>query len=75
VTLEENGFKGRVEVYNDPSLALGDFKSGSYALLLLEIAMPRMDGFTLYEKIRKIDRNIKEQNTEIDIVTTQRQNE
>jgi CheY-like chemotaxis protein len=43
--------------------------SGSYALLLLEIAMPRMDGFTLYEKIRKIDRNIKEQNTEIDIVT------
>src|SRR3989442_13481156 len=40
-------------------LALGDFETGSYVLLLLDIAMPRMDGFTLYEKIRKIDCKIK----------------
>jgi CheY-like chemotaxis protein len=59
VALEENGSKGRVEAYNDPSLALADFESGSYVLLLLDMAMPRMDGFTLYEKIRKIDSKIK----------------
>jgi len=40
-------------------LALGDFETGSYVLLLLDIAMPRMDGFTLYEKIRKIDSKIR----------------
>ena len=31
----------------------------SYAVLLLEISMPRMDGFTPAEKIRKIDTKIK----------------
>jgi len=34
-------------------------KADSYDLLLLDIAMTRMDGFTLYEKIRKIDNEIK----------------
>jgi DNA-binding response OmpR family regulator len=43
LALEENGFKGRVDVYNDPRLALNDFKANSYALLLLDIAMPEMD--------------------------------
>lgn len=30
-----------------------------YAVLLLEISMPRMDGFTPAEKIRKIDTKIR----------------
>lgn len=59
LALEENGFKERVDVYNDPSLALNDFKADLYDLLLLDIAMPRMDGFTFYEKIRKIDSKIR----------------
>ena len=59
LVLEENGFKERVDVYNDPSLALNDFRADLYDLLLLDIAMPRMDGLTLYEKIRKIDSKIK----------------
>jgi DNA-binding response OmpR family regulator len=59
LALEENGFKERVDVYNDPSLALNDFRADLYDLLLLDIAMPRMDGLTLYEKIRKIDSKIR----------------
>jgi DNA-binding response OmpR family regulator len=59
LALEENRFKGRVDVYNDPSLVLNDFKADLYDLLLLDIAMPRIDGFTLYEKVRKIDSKIR----------------
>src|SRR5919198_5055586 len=34
-----------VDVFNDPELALFNFKSGLYDLLLLDIVMPKMDGF------------------------------
>jgi CheY-like chemotaxis protein len=56
--LEENGFK-EVDVFNDPLLALHDFKSGVYNLLITDIAMPRMDGFELYKQIKNIDTRIK----------------
>ena len=56
--LEENGYK-EVDVYNEPLLALHDFKSGVYSLLITDIAMPRMDGFELYKQIKKIDTRIK----------------
>ena len=59
IALEDNGFKEQVDVYNDPSIALSAFSPGSYALLLLDIAMPSINGLALYEKIRKIDSKIK----------------
>ena len=59
MALEDNGFKERVDVYNDPCMALSAFSPGSYALLLLDIAMPTINGLALYEKIRKIDSKIK----------------
>jgi DNA-binding response OmpR family regulator len=40
-------------------LALSNFKLGLYDLLLLDIKMPKMDGFDLYQRIRKIDSNVK----------------
>src|SRR5437016_1212267 len=49
--LEENGYK-EVDVYNEPIIALDDFKSGVYSLLITDIAMPRMDGFELYKQIK-----------------------
>jgi CheY-like chemotaxis protein len=58
VILEENGFK-EVDVFNEPLLALHDFKSGVYSLLITDIAMPRMDGFELYKQIKNIDTRIK----------------
>src|SRR5215469_8825590 len=56
--LEESGYK-EVDVYNEPLLALQDFKSGVYSLLITDIAMPRMDGFELYKQIKNIDTRIK----------------
>jgi len=57
--LEENGFKEEVDVYNEPLLALQYFESGIYSLLVTDIAMPKMDGFELYEQVKKIDNKIK----------------
>ncbi|PWU81052.1 MAG: hypothetical protein DLM72_08925 [Candidatus Nitrosopolaris wilkensis] len=59
MTLEDNGFKEQVDAYNDPRMALSAFSPGSYALLLLDIGMPSINGLALYEKIRKIDSKIK----------------
>ena len=55
--LEMNGFE--VDTYNDPSLALSNFKPNSYGLALLDIRMPKMNGFELYKKIKEIDKNME----------------
>ena len=54
---EENSFQ--VDSFNNPILALKDFKNGSYDLLIIDISMPQMNGFELSEKIRKIDDKVK----------------
>ncbi len=55
--LEDNGFV--VDSYTSPTLALSNFKPGMYDLLLLDIKMPEMHGFDLYEKIKGTDSNVK----------------
>ena len=57
VVLEGNGFK--VDTFVDPTLALENFKSSRYDLLILDIKMPVMNGFQLYAQMKKIDLNIK----------------
>src|SRR5437867_7409210 len=44
----------QVDVYNDPLSALSDYKPDIYDLLLLDIKMPKMNGFELYKKIKDI---------------------
>jgi DNA-binding response OmpR family regulator len=44
--LEYSGFE--VDASNDPLLALQNFVTNSYDLLLLDIVMPKMNGFHLY---------------------------
>ena len=53
LTLQDNGFV--VDVFNDPLSALANYKVGIYDLLLLDIRMPAINGFELYQKIRDID--------------------
>jgi two-component SAPR family response regulator len=51
----------RIEVYtsNNPVAALSEFRPNFYDLLLVDINMPHMNGFELYEKILDIDINVK----------------
>jgi DNA-binding response OmpR family regulator len=53
MTLEMEGFE--VDTFNDPLLALANFKPNTYNLVLLDVKMPKMDGFTLYNEIKKRD--------------------
>lgn len=57
VGLELAGFE--VDAYNDSAIALSKFKPDYYDLLLIDVRMPKIDGFELYEKIRKIDNKVK----------------
>src|ERR671930_49388 len=57
VGLEDNGFK--VDAFTDPELALSSFKAGVYDLVLLDVRMPKLNGFQLYEETRKIDNKAK----------------
>jgi DNA-binding response OmpR family regulator len=53
VVLEENGFK--VDSFNDASEGLENFTTGLYDLVILDVIMEGMSGFTLYNEIRKLD--------------------
>jgi CheY-like chemotaxis protein len=57
IVLEENGFE--VDAFEDPIVALESYRAGVYDLLILDIKMPKMDGFELYDEIKKIDDNAK----------------
>jgi DNA-binding response OmpR family regulator len=55
--LESDGFK--VDTFNDPLEALSNFEASKYDLLLLDVRMPKMNGFELYKELEKIDNGIK----------------
>jgi two-component system, OmpR family, response regulator ChvI len=56
--LEDTG-SFEVDAFNDPELALSTFKPGNYDFLLIDIRMPKMSGYDLYDKIRAIDSKVK----------------
>jgi two-component SAPR family response regulator len=47
------------DVFNDSMLALSNFKPDYYHLLILDIKMPKMNGYELYEKVSDIDDRVK----------------
>jgi two-component system response regulator ChvI len=57
LVLEDSGLY-EVDSYNDPLIALQNFEPNFYDLLLLDIRMPNMNGFELYDKIEKIDNKV-----------------
>jgi len=57
--LEENGFNEQVDTCSEPLLALQNFRPGVYGLLIIDVAMPTIDGFRLYQRIKQIDNKPK----------------
>lgn len=63
-SLEENETSGnkvalQVFTYNSPLLALTEFKINFYDLLLIDVNMPKMNGFEFSEKILELDLNVR----------------
>ncbi len=78
VVLESNGLE--VTSYNDPMLALSSFKPHCYDLAIIDVKMPKIDGFELYNEIKKIDSQTKvcfitptDKNSYEDLVESERQ--
>jgi DNA-binding response OmpR family regulator len=57
LALVDAGFN--VDVYNDPLQVISNFKPNYYDLLLIDIRMPRLNGFELLKKLRKKDTRVK----------------
>jgi two-component system, OmpR family, response regulator ChvI len=55
----ESDARLKVDSFADPIVALKNFRPGLYDLLLIDIAMPKMNGFELYDKIRELDKKVK----------------
>ena len=53
VGFRKSGFA--IQAYTSSQEALEDFKPNCFDVLILDIRMPIMDGFELYQRIRKID--------------------
>jgi PleD family two-component response regulator len=58
LALEVSSFE--FDKYNYPPIALASFKPDAYGLSILDIEMPKTDGFELYDKIKKIDNKVKD---------------
>jgi len=54
--LESNGFE--VKLYIDGIAGLTGFKMGSYDLCIIDIMLPRMDGFSLIKEIKLLDKQM-----------------
>ncbi|HZA71224.1 MAG TPA: response regulator [Nitrososphaeraceae archaeon] len=57
LALEYHGFK--VDSFNDPQEALTKYRPGLYDLVILDIKMPNMDGFELYDELKRKDSDAK----------------
>ncbi len=56
--LQRKGFE--VDTYNDPTDALSNFKPDAYDLLLIDIRMPKMNGFEVYyDEFKKMFPNLE----------------
>ncbi len=53
IFLEYNGYS--VDAYTNPLKAFNNFRKNSHDLIVLDLKIPKMDGMTLYHKIKEID--------------------
>jgi len=57
LALKYHGFN--VDTFNDSEEVLSNFKPDYYDLVILDIKMPKMDGFELYDELKKKDSDAK----------------
>jgi two-component system, OmpR family, alkaline phosphatase synthesis response regulator PhoP len=57
IILQDAGYE--CKSYADSDKALQEFKPNYYGLVILDIKMPKLDGFALCEKIREIDKGLQ----------------
>jgi len=55
--LEKHGW--HADVFNDPKLALSNFKPNYYDFVILDVRMPGMNGFQLAKRMWAIDERVK----------------
>ena len=53
IFLEYNGYS--VDAYTNPMEAINNFRKNSHDLIIIDLKMPKMDGMTLYHRIKEID--------------------
>ena len=59
VVLSESDRRLRVQAFTDPVDVLREFKPDFYHLVIIDILLPNMNGFELYDKLRKLDSKVK----------------
>jgi two-component SAPR family response regulator len=59
VVLSESDRRLRVQSFTDPVDALREFKPDFYHLVIIDILLPKMNGFELYDKLRCLDGKVK----------------
>jgi DNA-binding response OmpR family regulator len=57
IFLDYNGYV--VNAYTNPVEAFNNFRKNSHDLIVLDLKMPKMDGMTLYHKIKEIDGKVR----------------
>jgi DNA-binding response OmpR family regulator len=55
--LEQHGFS--VDTFNDPQDALARFRPDVYDLMIIDIRMPKINGFDLYRELKKRDSKVR----------------
>lgn len=55
--LEHYGFT--VDTFNDPQAVLASFQPMYYDIMIIDIRMPRINGFDLYRQVKKRDTGVK----------------
>ena len=53
IFLECHGYN--IDAYTNPKDGIQNFRKNSHDLIILDLKMPKMDGMTLYRKIKEID--------------------
>ena len=59
IVLSESDRRLRVQSFTDPVVALREFRPDFYHLVIIDILLPKMHGFELYDKLRSLDSKVK----------------